>query len=78
QDQKLEVTKEDVEARLDELTQPYGDQAEQMKALYRKKEYLRDIREEILENKVFDELLKNAKVKEKTVSTDKLGGKHAH
>ncbi|MCF7840440.1 MAG: trigger factor [Candidatus Marinimicrobia bacterium] len=78
QDQKLEVTKEDVEARLDELTQPYGDQAEQMKALYRKKEYLRDIREEILENKVFDELLKNAKVKEKTVSTEKLGGKHAH
>lgn len=77
-DQKLSVTKEDIEARLDILTENYGEQKEQIKALYRKEEYLRDIREEILENKVFDELLKNAKIKETTVSTDKLGGHHDH
>jgi len=77
-DQKLTIEKADIEERLDVLTEAYGEQKEQIKALYRKEEYLRDIREEILENKVFDELLKNAKIKEVTISTEKLGGQHDH
>ncbi len=74
----MKVEEADVEARLDTLVAPYGDQKEKIKAMYRKKETLRDIREEILENKIFEHLLSFGKIKNKTTTTDKLGDGHDH
>ncbi|MBT3228178.1 MAG: trigger factor [Candidatus Marinimicrobia bacterium] len=76
--EKIEVTDEDVELKLDELVaQMPGDQ-EKMKALYRDKQYLPQIKDDILEKKIFAHIESFAKVKVKKASSKEIGGYHAH
>lgn len=76
--EKIEVTEEDVELKLDELVaQMPGDQ-EKMKALYRDKQYLPQIKDDILEKKIFAHIESFAKIKVKKASSKEIGGYHAH
>lgn len=76
--EKLEVTDEDVDAKLDELVAQMPGDKEKMKALYRDKQYLPQIKDDILEKKIFSHLESFAKVKVKKATSKEIGGYHAH
>ncbi|NQV42065.1 MAG: trigger factor [Candidatus Marinimicrobia bacterium] len=75
---KIEVTDEDVELKLDELVAQMPGDAEKMKALYRDKQYLPQIKDDILEKKIFAHIESFAKVKVKKATSKEIGGYHAH
>ncbi len=76
--QKLAVTDADVDAKLDDLVaQMPGDQ-EKMKAKYRDKQYLPQIKDDILEKKIFSHLESFAQIKVKEATSKEIGGYHAH
>lgn len=77
-EEKLEVSEEDVDAKLDELVASLPGDKEKMKALYRDKQYLPQIKEDILEQKVYTHIASFAKIKVKKVSSKEIGGFHAH
>ncbi|NQV51292.1 MAG: trigger factor [Candidatus Marinimicrobia bacterium] len=77
-DEKLEVTDEDVEAKLDELVAQMPGDKEKMKALYRDKQYLPQIKDDIMEKKIFSHLESFATIKVKKASSKEIGGYHAH
>jgi trigger factor len=74
----LEVTEKEVDARLDELVADMPGDKEKMKALYRDKQYLPQVKDDILEKKVFAHIESFAKIKEKKASSKEIGGYHAH
>ncbi|MBC8377498.1 MAG: trigger factor [FCB group bacterium] len=76
--EKIEVTDEDVEIKLDELVAQMPGDAEKMKALYRDKQYLPQIKDDILEKKIFAHIESFAKVKVKKATSKEIGGYHAH
>ena len=76
--EKLEVTDEDVEVKLDELVAQMPGDKEKMKALYRDKQYLPQIKDDILEKKIFSHLESFAKIKVKKATSKEIGGYHAH
>lgn len=76
--EKIEVTDEDVELKLDELTAQMPGDKEKMKALYRDKQYLPQIKDDILEKKIFAHIESFAKVKVKKATSKEIGGYHAH
>ncbi len=65
--EKMEVTEKDVDAKLDELVAQMPGDKEKMKALYRDKQYLPQIKDDIMEKKLFSHLEGFAKIKVKTV-----------
>jgi len=75
---KIEVTEEDVDAKLDELVAQMPGDKEKMKALYRDKQYLPQIKDDILEKKIFSHLETFAKIKVKKATSKEIGGYHAH
>ncbi len=75
---KLEVTEEDIDTKLDELVAQMPGDKEKMKALYRDKQYLPQIKDDILEKKIFSHLESFAKVKVKKATSKEIGGYHAH
>ncbi|MCF7809210.1 MAG: trigger factor [Candidatus Marinimicrobia bacterium] len=77
-EEKLEVSEADIEAKLDELVAQMPGDKEKMKALYRDKQYLPQIKDDILEKKVFAHIESFAKIKEKKASSKEIGGYHAH
>jgi len=77
-EEKIEVTDEDVELKLDELTAQMPGDKEKMKTLYRDKQYLPQIKDDILEKKIFAHLESFAKVKVKQATSKEIGGYHAH
>jgi trigger factor len=76
--EKIEVTDEDVELKLDELVAQMPGDAEKMKMLYRDKQYLPQIKDDILEKKIFAHIESFAKVKVKKATSKEIGGYHAH
>lgn len=76
--EKLEVTDEDLEAKLDELVAQMPGDKEKMKALYRDKQYLPQIKDDILEKKLFAHIMPHAKIKVKKATSKEIGGYHAH
>ncbi len=76
--EKIEVTDEDVEAKLDELVAQMPGDKEKMKALYRDKQYLPQIKDDIMEKKIFSHLESFATVKVKKATSKEIGGYHAH
>ncbi|MEA3287617.1 MAG: trigger factor [Candidatus Marinimicrobia bacterium] len=76
--EKLEVTEADIDAKLDELVAQMPGDKEKMKALYRDKQYLPQIKDDILEKKIFAHLESFAKVKVKQDTSKAIGGYHAH
>lgn len=76
--EKIEVSDEDVEAKLDELVAQMPGDKEKMKALYRDKQYLPQIKDDIMEKKIFSHLESFAKVKVKKATSKEIGGYHAH
>ena len=76
--EKIEVTDEDVELKLDELVAQMPGDAEKMKTLYRDKQYLPQIKDDILEKKIFAHIESFAKVKVKKATSKEIGGYHAH
>jgi len=76
--EELQVTEEDIDAKIDKLTEKMPGDKTKIKALYRDKQYLPQIREDILDEKVFVHLISFAKVKEKKVNTKEIGGYHGH
>ncbi|NQV16603.1 trigger factor [bacterium] len=76
--EKMEVTDEDVEAKLEELVAQMPGDKEKMKKLYRDKQYLPQIKEDILEKKLFSHLMPFAKIKVKKSTSKEIGGYHAH
>lgn len=76
--EKIEVTDEDVELKLDELVDQMPGDREKMKALYRDKQYLPQIKDDILEKKIFAHIESFAKVKVKKATSKEIGGYHAH
>jgi len=74
----LEVTDEDVEAKLDGLVAEMPGDQEKMKALYRDKQYLPQIKDDILEKKIFAHLASFAKIEIKQASSEEIGGYHAY
>lgn len=76
--ENLDVTEEEIDARLDELVADMPGDKEKMKALYRDKQYLPQVKDDILEKKVFAHLESFAKIKEKKASSKEIGGYHAH
>jgi len=76
--EKIEVTDEDIEAKLDELTARMPGDKEKMKALYRDKQYLPQIKDDILEKKIFAHIESFAKIKVKKATSKEIGGYHAH
>jgi trigger factor len=77
-DEGLEATDADVDARIEELTADMPGDSTKIKALYKDKQYLPQIKEDILDQKVFTHLESFAKVKEKKVSSKEIGGYHGH
>lgn len=76
--ENLDVTEDEVDARLDELVKDMPGDKEKMKALYRDKQYLPQVKDDILEKKVFAHIESFAKIKEKKASSKEIGGYHAH
>ncbi len=76
--EKIEVTEEDVDEKLDELVAQMPGDKEKMKALYRDKQYLPQIKDDILERKIFTHLTSYAQIKVKQASSKEIGGYHAH
>ncbi|MCF7922324.1 MAG: trigger factor [Candidatus Marinimicrobia bacterium] len=76
--EKIEVTDKDVELKLDELVAQMPGDKEKMKALYRDKQYLPQIKDDILEKKIFAHIESFAKVKVKKATSKEIGGYHAH
>jgi trigger factor len=76
--EKLEVTDEDVDAKLDELVADMPGDKEKMKALYRDKQYLPQIKDDIMEKKIFSHLESFAQIKVKQASSKEIGGYHVH
>ncbi len=76
--EKLEVSEEDIDAKLDELVAQMPGDKEKMKALYRDKQYLPQIKDDIMEKKLFSHLVSFAKIKVKKASSKEIGGYHAH
>lgn len=76
--EKIEVSEEDVDAKLDELVASMPGDREKMKALYRDKQYLPQIKEDILEKKIYAHIASSAKIKVKKASSKEIGGYHAH
>ncbi len=76
--ENIEVTDEDVEVKLDELVAQMPGDKEKMKALYRDKQYLPQIKDDILEKKIFAHLESFAKIKVKTATSKEIGGYHAN
>ncbi len=76
--EKIEVSDADVELKLDELTAQMPGDKEKMKALYRDKQYLPQIKDDILEKKIFAHIESFAKVKVKKATSKEIGGYHAH
>jgi len=77
-DEKLEVTEDDIEAKLNELVSQMPGDREKMKALYRDKQYLPQIKDDIMEKKIFSHLESFATIKVKKASSKEIGGYHAH
>ena len=77
-EENLDVTEEEIDARLDELVKDMPGDKEKMKALYRDKQYLPQVKDDILEKKVFSHIESFAKIKEKKASSKEIGGYHAH
>ena len=76
--EKIEVTDEDVELKLNELVAQMPGDKEKIKALYRDKQYLPQIKDDILEKKIFAHIESFAKVKVKKATSKEIGGYHAH
>ncbi len=76
--ENLEVTDEDVDVKLDELVAQMPGDKEKMKALYRDKQYLPQIKDDILEKKIFAHLESFAKIKVKKATSKEIGGYHAN
>ncbi|MCF7824608.1 MAG: trigger factor [Candidatus Marinimicrobia bacterium] len=76
--EKLEVTEADVDEKLNELVAQMPGDKEKMKALYRDKQYLPQIKEDILEKKIFSHIASFAKIKVKKSTSKEIGGYHAH
>jgi trigger factor len=76
--ENIDVTTVDFEAKLDELVAQMPGDKEQMKKFYREKQYSGQIREDLLEAKLFAHIESFIKIKEKTVSTKEMGGYHGH
>ncbi len=76
--EKIEVTDEDVDLKLNELVAQMPGDREKMKTLYRDKQYLPQIKDDILEKKIFAHIESFAKVKVKKATSKEIGGYHAH
>ncbi|MCK5795430.1 MAG: trigger factor [Anaerolineales bacterium] len=76
--EKLEVTEADIDAKLDELVAQMPGDKDKMKALYRDKQYLPQIKDDILEKSIFSHLESFAKIKIKQATSKEIGGYHAH
>lgn len=76
--EKLEVSEAEIDAKLDELVAQMPGDKEKMKALYRDKQYLPQIKDDILEKKLFSHLESFAKIKVKKATSKEIGGYHAH
>ena len=71
--QKLEVTREEVDARVEAESQRYDEkQRPQVQRFYRKKENRNRLENEILQGKIFAHLKEHAKIKAKSVKSSEL------
>ncbi len=77
-DEELNVSDDDVEARIDDLTADMDGDTSKLRALYKDKQTLPQLKEDILDRKVFEHLAGNAKIKDKKISTKEIGGYHGH
>ena len=76
--EKMDVSEEEIDAKLDELVAQMPGDKEKMKALYRDKQYLPQIKDDILEKKIFTHIESFAKIKVKKATSKEIGGYHAH
>jgi trigger factor len=65
--EKIQVTKEDMDAWVENFATDYKMKAEDAKKLVENPSQIKKIREDILEKKVLDFLRKSAKIKEETI-----------
>jgi len=71
--EKIQVTPEEIEAWLKDFARDYRMKMEEARKLLENPSQAKRIKEELLEQKVLDFLLKNAKIKEETYPSDKNG-----
>jgi trigger factor len=70
--EKIQVTKEDMDAWVENFARDYKMKAEDAKKLVENPSQIKKIREELLEKKVLDFLRKSAKIKEETIPAQVL------
>ncbi|KPL01188.1 MAG: hypothetical protein AMJ91_01140 [candidate division Zixibacteria bacterium SM23_73_3] len=71
--ENIQVTKEDMETWFEDFAHDYKMKIEEAKRLLENPSQIKRIKEDLLEKKVLDFLLQNAKIKEETISAQEIG-----
>ena len=70
--EKIEVTDDDIKTKLDDLVKKNPDQAVQIKKFYKTADNKSRIKEDLLDDKLYEKLITFATIKTKTKSMDDL------
>ena len=70
--EKLEVTKEDLDNELEKIAQSSSKNAEEIKDYYKKHDLLDDLKYKIKEDKIYNLIIENSKIEEKEPTKEDL------